>query len=216
MRVFVTAALLIVLSILTNAQDKTDSNCPTVSVTGFAGIVAPGEMVTFTASVDPKGKELKLEYVWSVSSGTIVSGQGTSTIGVPQPNNSCVTVTVKIRGLPESCPSAASETSCFDPPILAVKLDEFVGSLAKVPAKRFVEAFNKAKDDSYAQVYIFISGARRYPKSSVRKKRQILMRHITVKCQFDTQRVTFVDVDNKHDDRVTIWLVPAGANLPHP
>lgn len=213
MKLFVTAALLIILSILTSAQDKTDSNCPIVSVTGPAGIVAPGEMAAFTASVDTKGKELRLEYVWSVSSGTIVSGQGTSTIGVPQPNNSCVTVTVKIRGLPESCPSVASETSCFDPPLLAVKLDEFVGSLAKVSAKRFVEVFNRAKDDSYAQVYIVISGSSRNPKSSIRKKRQNLMKHITVTCRFDAQRVTFVDSD-KQDDRVTIWLVPAGANPP--
>jgi hypothetical protein len=204
------------LLVVCTAQDQTGSNCPTVSVTGPSGVIPAGEISTYKASIDRKGKVLKLEYVWSVSSGNIVAGQGTSRIEVRESNGSCITATVEIKGFPESCPSTASEFACGDPAPQPTKLDEFVGSLAKVRTERFIEAFNKAKDDSYAQVYIFISGARRNPESSIRKKRQILMKHITITCRYDTQRVTFVDVDNKQDDRVTIWLVPAGANPPNP
>lgn len=212
MKVFVSAVFLVLGAISFIAQEKVDSNCPTINVIGPSGLTAPGEISTYTASVDTKGKELKLEYVWSVSKGSIVSGQGTSMIEVREP---CVTVTVEIKGFPESCPSTASEWACGNPPPQPVKLDEFIGSLAKVRTKRFVEVFKEAEEDRYAQVYIFISGTRRNPKSSVRKKRQILMRHITVTCRFDPQRVTFVDSD-KRNDRVTIWLVPAGASLPTP
>jgi hypothetical protein len=158
---------------------------------------------------------LKLEYVWSVSSGTIVAGQGTSQIEVREPNGSCITATVEIRGFPESCPSTASEVACGDPAPQPIKLDEFVGALAEVRSERFIEAFNKAKQDSFAQVYVLISGARRNPASSIRKKREILMKRITITCRFDPQRVTFV-ISDKHDDRVAIWLVPAGANIPIP
>lgn len=216
MRVFASVALLFLLSVVCSAQEQTGSNCPTVSITGPSGIIPAGKISTYTASIDGKGKELKLEYVWSVSSGNIVAGQGTSTIDIREPNGSCITATVEIKGFPESCPTTASEWACGDPAPRPVKLDEFVGSLAKVRTERFIEAFDKAKNDSYAQVYIFISGTRRNPGSSISKKRQILMNRIKVTCRYDTERVTFVDVDNKHDDRVTIWLVPAGATPPTP
>ncbi|MFN0138669.1 MAG: hypothetical protein ACKVQW_01110 [Pyrinomonadaceae bacterium] len=215
MRVIVTAAILIVLSILASAQNKTDS-CPAISVIGPSGPVGEGKLAPFTARVESKGREYTLEYIWSTSAGKIASGQGTTSIEVVMPDSHSLTVTVEVKGIPTDCPNTASESMIWDPAPQPTKLDEFVGSLAKVPAKRFVKAFEKAKYDDYAQVYILISGAGRNPGSSIRKKRQILLKHITITFRYDTQRVTFVDVDKKRDDRVTIWLVPAGASPPQP
>lgn len=179
-------------------------------------MIRAGEISTYTTSIDRKGQQLKLEYVWSVSTGSILAGQGTSTIDVREPNGSCITATVEIKGFPESCPNTASEFACGDPAPQPVKLEEFIGPLAKVSAERFITAFKQAEENPTAQVYIFISGTRRNPRSSISKKRQILMKHITVTCRYDAQRVTFVDLDNRHDDRVTVWLVPAGAAVPKP
>lgn len=215
MRVIVAVLGLIFLSIPLIAQEKLNSDCPMISVTGPSGLVSPGQLAMFSAQIDNKANNFTLEYEWSTSVGKIVTGQGTSRIEVVMPAHS-LTVTLEVKGLPSNCPNIASESMSWDPTPIPIKLDEFIGSLTKVRTERFIEAFNKAKDDSYAQVYILISGARRNPKSSIRKKRQVLMKHITVTCRYDTQRVTFVDVDNKQDDRVTIWLVPAGANPPTP
>src|ERR1043166_4819416 len=51
--------------------------CPTVSVSGPSGVTAPGQPMTFVATVS--GAE-NATYNWTVSAGTISSGQGTSTI----------------------------------------------------------------------------------------------------------------------------------------
>jgi hypothetical protein len=203
------------LTFTISAQGETKPDCPLISVIGPSGIIAPGEISAYTMTVDTKEKVLELEYVWSVSSGKIVSGQGTSTIEVRDLLGSCVTATVEIRGLPKSCLTIYSETACGDPAPQAAKLDEFVGSLAKVPAERFTKAFEQAQDNPTAQVYIFISGSRRNTELSIRKKRQIIMKHISSSFGHHTQRITFVDVGKK-DDFVTIWLVPAGADLPTP
>jgi hypothetical protein len=73
------------LCIASFAQTNTNPPCPTISVTGPAGIVSPGDVARYTVNVDDKGQKLNLEYVWSVSAGSIISGQGTPNIEVKQP-----------------------------------------------------------------------------------------------------------------------------------
>ncbi len=90
-----------------------DCDCATLSVTGPAGITAPGQTMTFTAN--SSGGTGDRTYNWSVSSGTIESGQGTPSIVVGTTSDmadSTVTATVEIGGQEASCncPTEASDT----------------------------------------------------------------------------------------------------------
>jgi len=92
-------------------QDQSPNSlekCPTIAVScpfdlGYA------KPLTFTASVDGLAPAA-LDYVWAVSAGTILEGQGTATIKVDMSSmgGQAITATVTIYGLPKSCHTQAS------------------------------------------------------------------------------------------------------------
>ncbi|HEX6717193.1 MAG TPA: Ig-like domain-containing protein, partial [Pyrinomonadaceae bacterium] len=91
--------------------------CPTVSVSCPSDIEA-GQPITFTASLAGETGGATPTYNWSVSAGTISSGQGTSTITVDTAGigGQSVTATVNIGGLDPSCNATASCTTAVKPP----------------------------------------------------------------------------------------------------
>ena len=86
-------------------------NCPaSITVTAPSSQVA-GKTFVFIADIKELPKELSVTYNWSVSMGTITSGQGTSVITVDPGNESgSCTATVEIGGLPAQCTRVASAT----------------------------------------------------------------------------------------------------------
>ncbi|NOT52420.1 MAG: hypothetical protein HOP10_14210 [Chitinophagaceae bacterium] len=86
-------------------------NCPVITVTPpLEGVVAGNELV-FTAAI--KGTSARVTYNWTISAGTILSGQGTSVIKVATKDLSgmSVTATVAIGGLSGNCSSSSSATT---------------------------------------------------------------------------------------------------------
>ena len=87
-------------------------DCPTIIVS------CPEDMspkiVTYSAHVSGLEPNQKVTYKWSISSGKIKSGQGTSSINVERPDDmSGLTATVEVGGLPAACSNAASCTTLF-------------------------------------------------------------------------------------------------------
>lgn len=87
--------------------------CPIVSVSASDDFVKIGESIVFTASVSGGNLEVK-GYSWTISSGVIVKGQGTSQITVkpgPESDIKSITATVEINLLKnQTCPNVTSET----------------------------------------------------------------------------------------------------------
>ena len=94
----------------THAQDLRDFQCPAVYLVAPTVMLEPGEKARFAVRLEPKNAEWPLKYYWHISSGKIVSGQGTDTIEV-QPAIHYVTATVSFAGFPrdDHCPNSASE-----------------------------------------------------------------------------------------------------------
>ena len=85
------------------------SECPSITITGPTGIVPPGEPYEFTAKLVgelPKNKR----YLWSVSKGQILEGQGTLRIRVyhVEDNAENLTATIKVVGLLRNCTNTAA------------------------------------------------------------------------------------------------------------
>ena len=89
----------------------TGKKCPTLMVTGPAGIVEPGKNVRFHFSVKPEIPSRDLSFVWAVSGGKIVGPNDRDILEVRPERyfNTDTTATVTVRGLPEGCPFTASE-----------------------------------------------------------------------------------------------------------
>src|ERR1043165_7822746 len=101
--------------------------CPTVRVT-CQDTAKPGDNITFTANVNGGDPAVTPTFNWTVSAGTISSGQGTSSITVSTTGlagGTTVTATVDVGGYDRSCSVSSSCTTSLVQPAVARKIDEY-------------------------------------------------------------------------------------------
>lgn len=188
--------------------------CPTVSVSCPTDVDAD-QPITFTASVSGGAEGASWTYNWSVSAGTISSGQGTSTITVDTNNlgGQSVTATVSIGGADPSCTgtTASCTTSVKLPPTPARKFDEY-GNI------RFND--EKARLDNYAiqlqnepgstgTILVYGSCAGEAQQRGDRAKDYLVNTR-----GIEAGRITVVDGGCRSDLTVQLWVVPQGAAAP--
>jgi len=190
--------------------------CATVSLSGPAGITAPGETMTFTASVTPGTYDPT--YNWTVSAGTIESGQGTPSIVVRTTREmagSSVTATIDVGGAPAecSCPVTASETAGVAPNPEAVLVDEF-GALPNDDIRGRLDLFfAELSNNPNNQGYIINYGT----PAQIAARERLITNHITFR-GFDRSRITLVNGGTSADGapRTKLYRVPPGAQNPAP
>jgi hypothetical protein len=190
--------------------------CPTLSVDGPAGVTKPGESMTFTANISG-GDGLSMN--WSVTRGTITSGQGTPSIVVATTNEDAgqtVTATVALSGFDPNCtecPKEASETAPVDDIVQPILVDEF-GKLSndEIRAKLdiyFSELSNNPSDTGYVINY----GTSR----EIAARERLIQNHIRFR-RFDASRITMVSGGDSTSGEPTtkLYRVPTGATTPAP
>jgi len=200
-----------------NCNCKAACNCPSLTVTGPAGITAPGGTMTFVANVSGGSQDQVVTYNWTVSAGTISSGQGTPSITVAVPADmpgGNITATVDLGGLDPSCncPHNASETAGVSAPPQANEVDTF-GPLSNDDVKARLQNFYvQLANNPNSQGYIINYGT---PKQIASRRAQITKAITFLK--LDPSRVTFVDGPPHGADVEThFYLVPPGATPPTP
>lgn len=194
------------------AQNNQATSCPQITVDGPSRTMSPGEAATFTVNVENSGS-LKLIYNWTNSDGEIIEGQGTPAITIKPPSKSeGFTITVEIKGLPEGCPNAASETTYLDRLQEARKIDEFEEATNGNVKMRFDSFMVELQNDPNAQGYIINYGS---AKEIAKRERQI--RNAIAFRKFDATRITLVNGgESEGSIKTQFWIVPAGATPPVP
>ncbi len=184
--------------------------CPTVSVSCPADVDL-GAPITFNAS---GAESMNVTYNWTVSAGTISSGQGTSSITVDTAGlgGQSVTATVELGGLDPSCSRTAScTTSVKAPNPPAVKFDEY-GNIK----------FNdeKARLDNYAiqlqnqpgsQGYIIAYGS---CEGEAQARADRAKDYLVNTRGIDAGRLVTIDGGCMPELKVELWVVPTGATAP--
>jgi len=188
--------------------------CPTLSITGPAGVTNAGETMTFTANVSGGSGET-VTYTWTVDRGTIIEGQGTPVIRVATTEDMAggsVTATVDIGGICDQCDTRASETAGIAATIEANQVDEF-GPLANDDVKARVQNFYvELNNNPSAQGYIINYGTAR--QIAAREKQ---IRDAIRFLRLDASRITMVrGGETGGDVRTVFYVVPAGATPPTP
>ena len=188
--------------------------CPSVSVSCPSDVEA-GQPITFTASVTGGDTGATWTYNWSVSAGTISSGQGTSTITVDTAGigGQSVTATVSIGGADPSCTgtTASCTTGVRPPPVPPTKFDEY-GNI------RFND--EKARLDNYAiqlqnapgsqgTIIVYGSCAGEAQQRGDRAKDYLVNTR-----GIEAGRITVVDGGCRADLTVQLWIVPQGSTPP--
>ncbi|HUR97818.1 MAG TPA: hypothetical protein VMZ26_07065 [Pyrinomonadaceae bacterium] len=188
--------------------------CPSLSVTGPAGVTERGGTMTFTANVSG-GTAQNITYNWSVSAGTIASGQGTPSITVTAPSDAPnVTATVDI-GLDVNCGCVtnASETAPVAAAPEAVLVDEF-GKLPNDDIRGRLDAFfAELSNNPNNQGYIINYGTDR----EIAARERLITNHIQFR-NFDRSRITLVRGGTSADGepRTRLYRIPPGAANPAP
>lgn len=190
--------------------------CPTLSVTGPSAAVNTGEPMTFTANVSG-GTQTNVTYNWTVSAGSITSGQGTPSITVDTTGLSGqeVTATVEIGG--DVCAECTQKTasasgSVTTPPTpTPTKVDEF-GALQNDDIKARLDPFAVAlQNDPTSTGYIINYGT----PAQVRRRETLMRTYLTRNRGIDAGRLTFVN-GGTGDIRTELYTVPSGATPPVP
>lgn len=139
--------------LLAKAQD-----CPQLSVEPNTYLLKAGDTLVFT--VLAKYMKEKVTYNWTISAGTIISGQGTRQIRVST-NDAAgmfITATAEINGLPATCTNVVSNTvEVTTGSELIVKVTFVSGAELKKAVRQFIDvtAFTDPSSESTAFIYLY-------------------------------------------------------------
>jgi PKD domain len=188
--------------------------CPTVDVscpdTGTAGTP-----VTFTASVSGGDSSVTPTFNWTVSAGTISSGQGTSSITVDTTGvTGTITATVDVGGFDRSCSTSDSCTVSFPVQAAPRKIDEY-GNIRFNDEKARLDNFAiELQNDPTSQGYIIAYGGRRGRAGEAQRRADRAKDYLVNTRGISADRIVTVDGGFREDLTVELWIVPQGATAP--
>jgi hypothetical protein len=170
--------------------------------------------MTFVANVGP-GNQENTTLTWSVTQGTITSGQGTPTITVDTTglSDTTITATVTLGGTNPDCrctteANATGVVAALPQP----RLIEEVGPLTADDLRaRIDNLFIELQNDPAATGYIINYG----PPRQVTARERIIRSHIQLR-RYDATRVVIVNGGEEAEIRTRIYIVPQGATPPTP
>jgi hypothetical protein len=190
--------------------------CPTVSVScPDTGTI--GEPVTFTANVSGGDTNVTPTFNWTVSAGTISSGQGTSSITVDTTGvagGTTVTATVDVGGYGRECSTSSSCTTSFRAIPLAHKVDEYGNIRFNDEKARLDNYAIELQNDPTAQGYLICYGGRKGRTGEAQRRCDRAKDYLVNTRGISGDRIVTVDGGYREELTVELWVVPSGANPP--
>jgi hypothetical protein len=189
--------------------------CPTVNVT-CPDTVDEGQPATFTANVTGGDPNVAATYNWSVSAGTITSGQGTPSITVDTTGQGgqTITATVNVGGYPPECNTSASCSTTVNRIVVARLFDQY-GNIAFNDEKARLDNYAiQLQNEPGAQGYIVVYGGRRGRANEAQARADRAKDYMVNTRGVDPGRIVTVDGGYREDLTVELWIVPTGATPP--
>jgi len=190
--------------------------CPTVSVScPDTGTI--GTPVTFTANVSGGDTNVTPTYNWTVSAGTISSGQGTSSITVDTSSvagGTTITATVDVGGYDRSCSTSNSCTVNFPIKAVARKVDEYGNIRFNDEKARLDNYAIELQNDPTSQGYLICYGGRKGRAGEGQRRCDRAKDYLVTTRGIDASRIVTVDGGYKEELAVELWVVPSGATPP--
>jgi hypothetical protein len=101
----------------TRTHARALDECPRITLACPSAIVQHGEPLTFAARISGGTPSAQYSFSWTVSAGTIMSGQGTPTITVDSTGlwGQNIAATLEVGGFPEQCAKSESCVAAVSP-----------------------------------------------------------------------------------------------------
>lgn len=211
MKILVNAILVLIFCAAAFAQNNQTSPCPTISITSSPETINSGQTTTFTANVITQSNKL-LIYNWSVSTGKIIEGQGTSVIEVKTSYEIIgedVTVAVEIKGLPEHCLNTATyQTATPVNCILPMILDEYEKLPFSEEKARLANAAVYLKKQPESSALFIIGFTEKESFSSIKIRVDKISKYLIESSGIAKDKIIFVFSEDTNQS-TTIYLQPA-------
>jgi hypothetical protein len=198
-----------------SAQDT----CPTIKVSGPAGLIAHGMATIFSINADLPNFE-NLKYEWTVTAGKIDQGQGTPHLYLITNNadgGKELNVKVRVIGLPARC----SDTAEFvygelqfegDP----VSLDEWGRLSRKDELGRLDLAAAAWKQKPSRRLYFIVYLEQNETAASERARIKRISDHLTKTRRIPKEHVVILKGGKMGHRRTVVYFFPPGAYPPQP
>ncbi len=194
------------------------TECPTVTVDCPTQLITPGEIATVTANVAGAAPNLKLDYAWSISTGSIIAGQGTQTITVDTTgtDRQTLTATVEVGGLDFSCQKTAScSFTNYHIPV-SRRFDKY-GDLAFADEKKRLDNFaGQLKNEPESQAYIIAYGKQGARTGEAQARADRARQYLIDKPGIEAERIVTVDGGIHVRFTLELWITPQGGRPPTP
>lgn len=190
-------------------------DCPKVMTTSASEPVKSGTPLTFTSTVSGGDANVTPTYNWSVSAGTISSGQGTSVITVDTTGvEGSITATVDVGGFDRSCSTSASSTSDVEKPKEARKFAELIKPSTEEQNLRLGDFLIELGNDPSSTGYVFAYSSKDSPTAGKQFLKTAQAKAATI--GFDLSRLILKEGGVKPAFAVEMWIVPEGLPAPKP
>ncbi|HEY5884470.1 MAG TPA: hypothetical protein VIT88_07265 [Pyrinomonadaceae bacterium] len=196
---------------------QANARCPAVWIDGPSSDVVHGEPIIFNARLNANASS-RPQFHWHTSAGTIISGQGTSSIKVDTVGLGGVTVIVRVTvsGVATTCPTDASRSANVyqEGIICALPFDQY-GDIdfedEKARLDNFAIQVSQVKDSTG---YIFVYAGRRTYEGEAAERLLRVRRYVVEYRQIPADRIITVDAGYRDDLETVLIIGPKGATPP--
>lgn len=219
----VITAFLLLHGAYTSAQQRQQAQprCPVTKVTCPDSVFVK-DVLKFTADVRGGDQNVTPTFNWTVSAGSIESGQGTSTIQVSTSEvaaDSTVTATVDLGGFDRDCgygSVAASCTTSVARKAEARKLDEYGKLTPKDEDARLDNFMIELNLDPTAQGYILSYNWRTSRPGDAQRAADRAKDYLIKKRKLERSRAVTVVGGSREQLTIELWIVGSRAQPPKP
>lgn len=176
-------------------------------------VLKVGENAAFKVIMPSDIKLKNLVFNWTVSSGEIISGQRTREIKVSLPlENTTLTITVKVDGLPSLMKNTDSCISIVVPPPSAELVRELSVNVSyEVLLSELDNLFIRLQNYPSSKGYIIIFAEK--GKNIRNFVREIQIKNYIRLRRYDPERIVLIRGKNNAEAGMQFWTVPSGVDI---
>lgn len=189
--------------------------CPAISVSGPQSVTT-GAPIAFTASVNGGTPGVAPAYNWTVTAGTIVGGQGTSSITVDSAGLEGQTVTAHLTVGGYTGLNCQGEAFVQIPrKITSILVDNYPPLKYNDEKARLDNFAIQLQNDPSAKGYIIVYGAPRANAAEKQKRIKRATDYLINTRGIDSSRLVTLEGGTRDQATTELWIVPLGAEPPN-
>jgi len=208
--------VLLLAAAMNASGQNASASCPVVKVS-CPDSVQVGADLKFTADVSGGPSDTTPTFNWTVSAGSIQSGQGTSTIVVDSTGTGgqTITATVDVGGFARECSTSSSCTASVEEKAApAVKFGEYVTRDLSANKKMLDDFVIALQNDPDAQGYIIAYGGKTSRPDDAQKAADNATSYTMKTRKRDGARTLSGVGGYREEPAIELWIAPPGGAPP--